>query len=352
MLTRLRWRVSREFLPRCKSPLFPSNLFENDRPQPKNKAEYGTNYYNEQRLANMKVGYVHPYHSSGSPIYMSNIYFMKNLFSAVGPEQVSPHYETLSRSRRGVLFVLLYIGTITTVSRMGGWNHNDWLRGMIWHHEFLLAYYLGYIETRHFAYFFGPKFSVFYNVYTSYESKQIANMWADSVEMIQTQHLRHTKEQLEYNRIDSEYEFVKKRSLVNFLANSKLNSEAHFHQRALSMLNQVKYFENANLKANMREIAVGSLEKVIAQVNDPSNSDEIKRSSFESALDGIRSGQMTYKNDKILPMIEAEMKERLEKFKGLSAEDESKLLALSADQKKLVADNDKKLKNEFLQQAP
>jgi len=34
----------------------------------------------------MKVGYVHPYHTEGSPIYFSHMYFMKNLFAAVGPE--------------------------------------------------------------------------------------------------------------------------------------------------------------------------------------------------------------------------------------------------------------------------
>jgi hypothetical protein len=49
--------------------------------------------------------------------------------------------------------------------------------------------------------------------------------------------LRHTKEQLEYNRIDTEYQFVKKRSLINFLTNSKMNAEASFHTRTVSMLN-------------------------------------------------------------------------------------------------------------------
>ena len=106
----------------------------------------------------MKTGYVHPYHTDGSPIYMSNMYYMKNLFQAVGPEQVSPHYETLTRSRRGLIFFALYIGSINTISRFGGWEHNDWLRAMIWHHEFLIALYLGYIEIRHFTYFVGPKF--------------------------------------------------------------------------------------------------------------------------------------------------------------------------------------------------
>ena len=217
------------------------------RPDVKNKAEYGNNYYNADRMANMKTGYVHPYHSDGSPLYMSNMYYMKTLFQAVGPEQVSPHYETLTRSRRGLIFMALYIGSINTISRFGGWEHNDWLRAMIWHHEFLIALYVGWIEIRHFTFMIGPKFSVFYNTYSNYEYVQMANMWADCAEMQQSQHLRHTKEQLEYNRIDTEYEFVKKRALINFLTNSKLNAEASFHQRTVSMLSQIQNFEKHNL---------------------------------------------------------------------------------------------------------
>lgn len=80
------------------------------------------------------------------------------------------------------------------------------------------------------------------------------------------------------------------------------------------MLNQIQNFENANLKANMKEIAVGSVDKILAQVDTPAFASDIKRASFMSALDGIRTGMMTYKDDMILPMIEAEMKERLVKF--------------------------------------
>jgi len=61
---------------------------------------------------------------------------------------------------------------------------------------------------------------------------------------------------------------------------------------------------------------------------------------------------MTYKEDMILPMIEEEMKERLQKFQGLSAAEESKLLSLSSEQKAIIAENDRKAKNEFLSQAP
>lgn len=61
---------------------------------------------------------------------------------------------------------------------------------------------------------------------------------------------------------------------------------------------------------------------------------------------------MTYSNDAILPLIQAEMQERLSKFQGLSADEESKLLSLSKDQRGIVADNDRKLKNEFMTAAP
>jgi hypothetical protein len=69
-------------------------------------------------------------------------------------------------------------------------------------------------------------------------------MWADVTEEEQLRHLRHTKEQMEYVRINAEYDFVKKRALINYLTNEKLNVEQHFHNRSLSMLKMIQNFEN------------------------------------------------------------------------------------------------------------
>jgi hypothetical protein len=228
----------------------------------------------------MRQGYVHPYHSEKYPLVFSQMHYWKTLFEAVGPEQVSPHYETLSRSRRGLIFIALYIGTINSVSRMGGWNNNEWLRGMIFHHEFLICFYLGYIEIRHFTYFLGPKFSVFYNVYANYETQQLNAMWADTLEDVQTRHLVHTKEQLEYVRIANEYNFVKKRSLINYLTNEKLNLELHFHKRAMGMLNQIQFQEKQNLNSHLQGIVTGSLEAMNNAIKDPSLREEILENSF------------------------------------------------------------------------
>ena len=51
-------------------------------------------------------------------------------------------------------------------------------------------------------------------------------------------------------------------------------------------------------------------------------------------------------------MLREEITKRTKEFKGLSAAEESKLLALSSAQKKLIADQDRKQKNEFLTRAP
>ena len=320
-------------------------------PEPENATEYGQGFY-QQHLKNMRQGYVHPYHSDKYPLVFSHFHYMKTLFEAVGPEQVSPHYESLSRSRRGLLFIFFYIGSINTISRFGGWSHNEWIRGMIFHHEFLIAFYLGYIEIRHFTYFIGPKFTVFYNVYSRYETQQLCNTWADVTEEEQLSHLRHTKEQMEYVRINGEYDYVKKRALINYLTNEKLNVEQHFHTRVGNMLKMIQNYEQANLRNHLREIAIGSFDKVQEAIRDPQTKEQIQRDSFKSALAGITSGLMKYEHDPLLPLLQKEMQARISHFKGLSPADESKLLSLSSEQRRTVADLDRKAKIDYLGQAP
>ena len=165
---------------------------------------------------------------------------------------------------------------------------------MIWHHEYLIAFYLGYAEIRHFTYFLGPKFTVFYNVYSRYETQQLATMWADVSEEEQLKHLRHTKEQIEYTRLQNEYDYIKKRALVNYLTNEKLNAEAHFHQRTLNMLRQIQNFESQNLKSHLKKIAVGALDVVNSALKDPTKKGDIQAQAFQAALGGIRSGAMAF----------------------------------------------------------
>jgi len=73
----------------------------------------------------MGKGYTHPYHSADAPIFMSSYAHMRMLFDAVGPEQVSPHYETLTRSRRGLILMFIYFEVVGGISALGGYKWND-----------------------------------------------------------------------------------------------------------------------------------------------------------------------------------------------------------------------------------
>lgn len=300
----------------------------------------------------MKSGYVHPYHTEQNTLVFGQMEYMKLLYEAVGPEQVSPHYESLSKSRRGLIFLFAYIGSITSLSRLGGWSHNEWIRGMIFHHEYILCFYLALIETRHFTFVVGPKFTNWYNAYTNYEIAQMLSSWNDIVEELQQAHLVHTKQQMGYVALNAEYDFIKKNALSTYMTNQRLALETHMKVRARNMLTNIHRYENSNLKNLLGTITSGAFEKVKSSVSDPATKDQIQDQFFQSALSGIRAGVMKYENDPLLPILTSEIQTRSESFKGLSAEEESKLLQLTAEQKTNVANADRAEKAAFLSAAP
>lgn len=84
------------------------------------------------------------------------------------------------------------------------------------------------------------------------------------------------------------------------------------------------------------------MEVVNESLKNPTKKSEIQEQAFKDALDGIREGQMSYKFDPLLPILQGEMNARISHFKGLSKEEESKLLSLTANQKRILADQDRK----------
>ena len=81
--------------------------------------------------------------------------------------------------------------------------------------------------------------------------------------------LTPSKEQIEYVRINKEYDFVKKRALVNFLTNSRTNVENHFHNRAQNLLTSIERYEQANLKSLIGGISRDSFAQIEAKLADP-----------------------------------------------------------------------------------
>lgn len=319
--------------------------------QPENKAEYGSGYH--QRYANhLKKGYTHPYHSKENPLIftLQSDYFQR-LSDLVGPEQVSPHYESLSRSRRGLIFSFFYIAAITNIARLGGWNNNEWIRGLVFHAEFLFGMYIGFVELRHFTYLPGPKFSTFYDVFNRYELNQLIGQWNDTAEELQQTFYQHSREQIEYMRIHNEYQFVKNRSLVNFLTNERLNLEKHFHDRTVGMLSTIASYEQQNLKNKLSTIAQESFAATMERVNSDHDG-SVQEAAFEDALDGITKGKMTFAKDPVMPILQEEINSRTADLRNLTPEQESAMLSLKPDQLKSVAQMDKAAKDGYLTSVP
>ena len=166
------------------------------------------------------------------------------------------------------------------------------------------------------------------------------------------QHLVPSKEQIEYVRINSEYDFVKKRALVNFLTNSRVSLESHVHGRAQNMLNSIERYEQANLKNLISGITGDSFEKVKDQLADPATRAVIEDQFFESALAGLRKGVMEYENDPLLPILQQEINNRTAQYANLSAAEEQSLLMLNAQQKKVILESDKSAKEAYLAKQP
>ncbi len=61
---------------------------------------------------------------------------------------------------------------------------------------------------------------------------------------------------------------------------------------------------------------------------------------------------MAYEGDALLPMFVNEIKSRIEPLKKLTANEESKIFSLSADQKRNIAENDHRSKIDYLARPP
>ncbi len=98
---------------------------------------------------------------------------------------------------------------------------------------------VGYIEMRHFAFFVGPKFTVFYETFSKYEIEQMVMQWQDTVEEGQNEFLYKVKEQLEYRRIADEYANIKRRSISNYLVNQRKALENSYHKRTTNLIGAI-----------------------------------------------------------------------------------------------------------------
>ena len=78
----------------------------------------------------------------------------------------------------------------------------------------------------------------------------------------------------------------------------------------------------------------------------------IKQKAFEKALEGMRKNQMSHEDCPLAEILADEVEKRSAKYEGLSSSEESKLLSLKKDQKRLIIQTDKASKEEYLSSPP
>lgn len=137
-------------------------------------------------------------------------------------------------------------------------------------------------------------------------------------------------DQLEYLELHKDFQSIKAESVNRFVANEQLNLKRHIQQRANNLLNTAKGMEQRNRQEQINTI----LEKALAEVDNLQKNipESVLEASFDAALEGIRTGVMDYKTDIVLPMILEKIKGEVGKIKGLSQEEQKKLVTLSENQ--------------------
>lgn len=270
---------------------------------------------------------------------------------AIGPEPVSPHYESFFLSRR---FPLLAAFGCYFMQIMEDLNPGSFYgKSVTFNFYTLMLLGVGILESRYLLMKIpGPKLTWFYDSYHELEYMQLVNNWYDSLEEAIRIFTAKSKEQIDYYLVHQEYIYVKKRLLTSFLENERKALSENFNQRTVSLLNTIVSLENGNIKRKLSDITEQALNTVLNKVKDSNNNKDIIDSSFESALLGLRKGEMKYEGDTLLPMFLEELKKRSEPFAKLSQEEENKLFALSDDQRKYLVSLDNSAKAAYLNKVP
>jgi predicted enzyme related to lactoylglutathione lyase len=160
----------------------------------------------------------------------------------------------------------------------------------------------------------------------------------------------YSKLQVDYMNIHHEYKFIKKRAMVTFLTNERLNLEKHFHDRTLGMLTNISNYEQQNMKNKLSQITQEALDATLKRVEQDEG--KIKEEAFNCALEGLRKGRMDFQNDPIMPIMKEELFKRTSVLKGLTPEQESAMLSLTDDQRKAVAQMDRAARDTYLTTVP
>lgn len=216
-----------------------------------------------------------------------------------------------------------------------------------WLFWFNLMYF--YVEGK--KSLFMPMLNRFYRRAAANEIFTMESFYHENIENKLRNLLRIAKGQLEYWEIHTSYNEIKADSVNNFLANEYLRLQTHITNRALNVLKQAHAFETMNQAQLLQKLIDDALFAIDNALKGEKRA-EVLNKSFESAVDGLAKGSMTYSNDPLLPLILASIENSVKKITSLTPEEQAKLVSLTAEQFKSIKDNDSRAKREFLDAQP
>ena len=291
--------------------------------------------------------YKHPYCTEDAPLNLHPHTTARAVMEFVGPEPVSPHYQSIFEF--GKWYNFFFMGLIFTISMRRHHNHAFGYVALNLGYGFELWIYC------FFYYFMKTTGMIIPNpwkeLWQSYNLDQMLESVYEVEENLALERRKPSIAQVDYLRVHGEYLGTKAKLLENHLENIRILLKKHTYERALNILRSTERFEKDNLSRALREGLDNAMKRLDDDINGK-DSKEIKKLAFQSALIGIRKGKMTYENDPLLPRLIKYIDEFKANAEKMTEKEQAELLGLTKDQKAVVIGADKKIEETFIKALP
>jgi hypothetical protein len=293
-----------------------------------------------------RKAFTHEFDNEHYSVNVSPAHQSRMFFEFVGPEQVSPHYESFLASRK---WAIGFWASCLSLSYIGASLDFHWVaRSMIIPFVFWTSTFYWIFEGR--KHIVKPLFSRWYRSLAYHDIRNFQSYYQDNARLEIKKNINNAKEQMDYFLLHKRFNAIKAESINRFLAHEQVNLKAHINERSQNILRAAKAAEVTNSRAVVNTVVANAIERVNATLE--SDSARIQDEIFESALLGIAKGKMTYEKDPILPIAQQTIREEVAKITSLSEAEQLNLVALTDLQIQNLRNADDSAKKEFLENVP
>lgn len=267
----------------------------------------------QKKLEKMKV-YQHPLEHPDRPINFSPGQTSFMIATAVGPEQVSTHYESFWTSRRYVLTGIFSIASLNFLAKISDLN---WiLRSIVAGLPVVFGIAIFIFEIP--KYQFLPFLNGFYQMTFDNELRMMQDAVPEDLQELVNRNMKEALGQFDFLLLNKKFNAVKEESIKTFLRNQELEVKQSVKERAVDLLKMAEDYETNNQKQLLGKIVHTVDVEVENLVKSPPK--HIVDAAFEAALTGIKDGKMSYKGDAALDYVLKKIRAEIQKFKDLTPE--------------------------------